>query len=220
MTRAKDVGRLFLAATVLAMGLALTLPGSTMACMIDPPDCPLCPYFPSTANVSHKTTVEFLSQDHALIIIEEYVTTHIVPGGGCVTGLSPVAGIRSINAIVNFNGVTDEPFDEVSFFSHPNAGYEMAALAAEIGLTPGKGDPWQGFVADITGTVDDGLPNFFVLDVTLEAGVSPADLVGALMDHGYYLTASSDDNGSPDGGHTVFRRLGDYEIVVIPPPAQ
>ena len=163
--------------------------------------------------MGHQTRIEFLSRDHARLSIMGFVTTHFETGIECITTLSPVPGIRSIDSLTNYNTLTGEPFLEVSFFEDANATQGVAQIARNEGLEIADGS-WQGFVSTIVGNVDDGVLNHFVLDITLEEGVRPEDLIDSLRKYGSYITSSS-EGGFPVDGHAFVRLLGDNPIIVM-----
>lgn len=163
------------------------------------------------------TIVNFLSARRARISVEGYKTTHLEPATDCVTALSPVEGIERVNAVTNHNSDTGQRFKEVTFSPAERPGRELALLAGEEGLPLGDRGTWFGFKSKITGTVEDNVPNHFVIDVTLKEGVSPEEFVQALQTQGVFATSSSTPDGVPNPGHHFFRRLTSADVLVLFP---
>jgi hypothetical protein len=163
------------------------------------------------------TIVNFLGSRHARITVPGYKTIHLEPATDCVTAMSPVEGIERVNAVTNHNSDTGHRFKEVTFSPAERPGRELALLADEEGLPLGGQGTWFGFKSKITGTVTDGLPNHFVIDVTLKEGVSPEDFIQALKTQGVFATSSSTPDGVPNPGHHYFRRLTAASMLVLFP---
>lgn len=148
------------------------------------------------------------------VVLPTYSTTHLQPATTCVTALSPVSGVASVDAVINFDGRTGLPFEEVSFYRSHGPDGAIAQLAAEQGVIDRPDRPWYAFQSHITGSVRDGVPNYFVVNLTLEPGVTKRRFLKALRQEGLFLTSSSDAEGIPTPHHNTFRRLGANEIVV------
>ena len=159
--------------------------------------------------------VTFPSKDRALIMVPGYVTTHLAVPGECVVGFPGTDEIEKINAVVNFDSTLKIPFDEVTFAVSEASGSALTDFAQNE-LQIGSNGPWQALVSTITGEVPDGIPNHFLIDVAMEPGVTPHELVAALREDGIFITASS-QGGIPDGGHIFLKRFRDYEMSVIYP---
>lgn len=158
--------------------------------------------------------VVFTTPRTVSVILPTYSTTHLQPATQCVTALSPVSGVQSVDAVVNFDGRTGLPFQEVTFFRSHGPGDAIAKLAAETGAIDRQGEAWYAFQSHITGTVRDGVPNYFVVSLTLEPGVTKQKFLRALRKEGLFLTSSSDASGVPTSHHSTFRRVGENEIRV------
>ena len=115
--------------------------------------------------------------------------------------------------MVNYNSLTGQPFSELTFSEDFTAAQGASEIAERAGVETADG-PWQGFTSHIVGNVEDGVLNHFVVDVTLEKGVRPGDLLKALREYGTYITASS-EGGHPNGGHEFVRLLGDNPVFVV-----
>lgn len=161
--------------------------------------------------VPFQTHVEFTSPTTAQITIEDYATTQLEPTNECITAFSPIQGVEDVAAITNYDGRTLSPFDEVTFSTSEIASREAGLAAFEDGFSNTQ-EPWHGFLSNITGTVSDGVLNYFVIDVELAKGVSPFAFLRSLED-GTFITGSS-TGGIPDDGHLHYRQLSDTEIFV------
>lgn len=160
------------------------------------------------------TEVRFPRVGQATIKVPSYTTTHLEPTTSCVTALSPMTGVAQVDRVVNHDGRTGLPFDEVSFFSSPGPANAIARLAEKEGLPLDARGEWFPFQSHITGSVRDGVPNYFVIHLTLEPGVTEEQFLRTLTRGGYFLTSSSDANGVPTSDHFSFRRLGAGDIFV------
>lgn len=165
-----------------------------------------------------RTLISFAGPSRALVLLQGYSTTRLQPLTSCITALSPVSGIKDVGTIVNYNSVTGRPFAEVSFYPSLVPSIEAPNLAAHIGLLPAPDKLWFGFQSKITGTVRDGVPNHFLIEVILEKGVSHEAFVANLKREGIFLTSSSDANGVPSEDHNYFKRISATEVLVVSLP--
>jgi hypothetical protein len=198
-------------ATALVLLAALATAPAARACMTTPPDCP-----PFEFCLPEITTVTQTGERTATLSFPGYVTTHLAPPTRCVLALSPVAGVESVDAITNHDSRTGQPFSAVRFFADGGPADDIGQLATDLGHAGDK-NGWSPFLSEITDEVADGVPNHFVVALTLKEGVTLEDLVKSLQDHGVFLTAPSNGAGVPDGDHAIFRSLRDEDIVVIFP---
>lgn len=164
------------------------------------------------AQIPTQTFVEFNSPTTASVTIQDFTTTALNPLTECVTAIAPIHGIAEVSGVTNYDGRTFSPFDEVTFSASEVASEGTGFAAVEDGFATDP-QPWHGFVSNITGTVEDGVYNYFVVEVELERGMSPARFLKQLRDEGIFLTGSS-TAGLPDDGHLHYRRLADTEIFV------
>jgi hypothetical protein len=171
----------------------------------------------SSSSFKPPTVLQVLSPTHARLILKGYKTTNLQPLNACVTALSPVEGIERVNSVVNYNGLTQRPFDQITFSPLDATGPEIAKLAEQQGVIHAD-TAWSGFLSDITGEVNNNTPNYFIVDLTLDRNVAIDDLVASLKSQGVFVTSSSTHEGLPNPGHQFFRRLGDAGIVVVQGP--
>ncbi len=165
--------------------------------------------------------VSFPGKNRAVIKVPGYLTTHLEVQQQCVVAFPPAEGVEKVNAVVNFNSALGVPFDEVAFDYSDVAGAVVADFMDDY-FGFGGGEPWQALVSVITGNVNDGVPNHFLIDVSLEKGVTPHEFVKVLSDEGMFLTAASHD-GAPhggEGGHVFLKRFADYQMIVKYPPIE
>lgn len=157
--------------------------------------------------------------NRAEIGIYGYATTHIENGFECIVAMPNVPGISSVDSIVNYNTVTGEPLPGVTFTSHsaPASSAEVGFIGGEVGV--GNGDPWVTFVSNITERVEDGIPNHFIIEVTLDGETTPDQLVRNLRQHGAFFTGSS-TQGFPNGDHLFLKRMADFNVMALYPPKQ
>ncbi len=160
--------------------------------------------------------ISFPAKNRAVIKIPGYLTTHLQPNQGCVVAVPPTEGVAKVNAVVNFDSRLGQPFDEVTFDYSADAGALVAEFMADY-IDVGGDEPWEALVSVITGSVNDGVPNHFLVDISIEKGVTPYEFVKSLRDEGMFLTAAAHDgvpHGGDDGGHIFLKRFADFEMIV------
>ena len=160
--------------------------------------------------------ISFPAKNRAVIKVPGYWTTHLQPNQGCVVAVPPTEGVEKVNAVVNFDSRLGQPFEEVTFDYSSEAGALVADFMADY-IDIGTGEPWQALVSTITGSVNDGVPNHFLIDVSIAKGVTPHEFVKSLRDEGMFLTAAAHDgvpHGGDDGGHIFLKRFADFEMIV------
>ncbi len=165
--------------------------------------------------------ISFPAKNRAVIKVPGYATTHLEPEQQCVVAFPPAEGVEKVNAVVNFDSRLGQPFDEVNFDYSDAAGAVVADFMTDYFGFGGE-EPWQALVSVITGSVNDGVPNHFLIDVSLEKGVTPHEFVKVLREDGMFLTAASHD-GVPhggEGGHVFLKSFADYEMVVKYPAVE
>jgi hypothetical protein len=176
----------------------------------------------SKADITDPIEITFPERGRALIKMPGYLTTHLQIGQQCVVGFPPSDGVEKINSVINFNSRLQKPFEEVTFTADEAAGLAVADyMSATFDI--GNGERWSALVSSITGDVVDGVPNHFVIDVSLKEGVSEHDFVTILMKEGIFLTAASQDgvpHGGEDGGHVFLKRFSDYQMIVKYSPVE
>ncbi len=220
--------RKLLTLSILTAALLLLPASSAEACM----ECPCewagicwpwnCLTLDSEGRVQETEPIEvsFPSKSRAVIKVPGYLTTHLEVEQQCVVAFPPAEGVDKVNAVVNFNSALGQPFQEVTFEYSDAAGAVVADFMDDY-FGFGGGEPWQALVSEITGNVNDGVPNHFVIDVSLQKGMTPFEFVKVLREEGMFLTAASHD-GAPhggEGGHVFLKRFGDYEMIVKFPVA-
>jgi hypothetical protein len=117
-----------------------------------------------------------------------------------------------VDSVVNIDGRSGRPFEEVQFYPSAGPGSAVAERAMAEGLTTSD-TPWYTFQSLITGTVEDGVPNHFIVDLTLKEGVDAWTFLEELKASGSFLTSGSEEDGTPNH-HTHFRQIGAGAILV------
>ncbi len=222
--------RKLLTVSILAAVLLLFPASSAEACMECPCEiltfCIRCPFLTSDGELRleklEPIEVSFPSKNRALIKVPGYLTTHLQPNQGCVVAVPPTEGVEKVNAVVNFDSRLGQPFEEVTFDYSSEAGALVAEFMAEY-IDIGTGEPWEALVSEITGSVNDGVPNHFLVDVSIAKGVTPHEFVESLRGEGMFLTAAAHDgvpHGGEDGGHIFLKRFADFEMIVKYPSVE
>lgn len=209
----------------LAVALVLVVPTPSEACMeasCDPcwaAGCSGCTVSGSSVTCTNctggidylvpegpRTEVLFLTDTHVRVKVQGYDTTHFSPRTTCVTAFPPLESVLSVDSVVNYNSLTGRPFEEVEFYAEPGPGQAVALLAEEEGVGSAE-QSWHTYRSNITGTVEDGQPNYFVIELTLREGTDPHDFMRQLEASGSFLTSGSDEQGIPNH-HSFFRQFG------------
>lgn len=162
-----------------------------------------------------QTDVTFLRGNQVRVKVQGYETTQLEPTTECVTAFPPIESVASVDSIVNYDGSTGLPFTEVEFYASDEPGWAVARLAEKEGIGPGN-TRWHSFRSHITGTVEDGVPNYFVIQLTLKEGTDPLDFIEDLKAAGSFLTSGSNEDGAPIH-HSFFRQFGFGRIVASQP---
>jgi hypothetical protein len=208
--------KFFALAVALFAAAFLLQPASANACMRCP-GFPFCIPLPPTLPTASEIYVTFPSPGQAQLAVYGYETTSLQPGGECVTAVAPLQEIDSVTSVVNYNSLTNQPFTEVDFNPSDVPSRTVTRMAADIGLVFPNGVTWPSFLSSITGTVPDGVPNHFVIDVQLSPGVTPLQFLAALKEQGVFITGSS-HSGIPHGGdHLHTKRFADFDIIALLP---
>ncbi len=164
--------------------------------------------------------VTFLSAERVVLKVPGYLTTHLQIAQECVVAMPHIPGMESIRELVNFDSDTDFPLGVVSFTASDLPGPEIAKIAHASGFVAGNQLPWWSFVSTTTGNLEDGLLNHFVLEIQLQPGTDPYDFIEELRKHGALLTASSNSDGVPDGGHTFMKPFSQFAMKVTMMPTE
>lgn len=125
--------------------------------------------------------------------------------------MPPVGGLAAVNSIVNLNSLTNQPFAEVSFSPVSAPAQAVGDLGYNAGVSSTNA-PWTTFVSHITGAVEDGIPNHFEIEVTLDGKISEEEFLQNLRNSGAFITGASDSQGFPIEGHFYLKRLGDFDV--------
>ncbi|MEM8930878.1 MAG: hypothetical protein AAGE94_06875, partial [Acidobacteriota bacterium] len=165
-----------------------TFYGPTIVCDCDEGDDFLVPEGP-------RTQIKILDANRVHLIVQGYETTQLNPFTSCVTAFPPLGTVASVDSVVNYDGRDDQPFEEVSFYRSEVPDSVIARFALEEGVTTND-EPWYSFQSHITGTVEDGVPNYFVVELTLTEGATPQAFVDELKLSGQFLTSGSDEAGT------------------------
>ncbi len=211
----------WIAALVIALACLPFFAPTVEACMGCPCGIgPICiPCFPNIASSGEAIEITFFTTERAILRVPGYLTTHLEPGIECVVGLPSLPGLVSVNQVVNFDTKTDFPLAAVNFSSSTIPGPAVSNMVADLGMDVGNSLPWHTFVSTTEGSLDDGEPNHFVLELLLEPETDPYKFVEGLRSSGALLTASSDSEGIPDGGHLFLRPFGTFPIEIKLPGA-
>lgn len=152
----------------------------------------------------------------AEISVYGYQTTDIRNGFTCVVAMPTLPGVKSVDSVTNLNTLTGEPLEHVTFAPISVPGQEFGRMGYDAGVGETDGS-WVPFVSNITGRVENGIPNHFTIEVTLDGELTAQEFVQTLRRQGGLFTASSDQLGFPDGGHTYLKRFQDFSVMALYP---
>lgn len=216
---------------ILAMGFGFLLfllfasapPASACTCWCDSicgglGDC--CPWCDGNANASQasqgsQVTVTPLRGQQVRIMVSGLQSMEM-EGGSCGAGLLEVPGIKTVDSVRVINAVTGKPI--YTFADNQISGRSFEELAEEVG-GPTRGT-WRGFQADVVTSVPDRVPSKFVIDVTLEKGVSLFKIANALRNRSGLGGGSANPDGSLDRHHVFLRDLKSMEFQIRIPPGK
>lgn len=130
--------------------------------------------------------------------------------------MPPVGGVAAVNSIVNLDSTTNERLEGVTFNPIAAPAQALGDLGYEAGVSATDA-PWITFLSSITATVEDGIPNHFEIEVTLDGNTSAEEFLQNLRSSGALFTGSSDSQGFPNHGHTYLKSLGDFDVLTLLP---
>ena len=163
---------------------------------------------------SPDTLVTFVAPDRVELTFNGYDTVGFHPETSSVVAFPPLDSVASVDSVVNYDSRTRQPFSEVDFLKSEDnlSGVAVANLAEQQSMASESG-AWYAFQSHITGTVEDGVPNYFVVELTLAEGVGPLDFIEELKAAGVFLTSGSTEDGIPNH-HPYFRQVAGGAILV------
>lgn len=184
-------------------------------CFCPTPEAVVTGGFPDQAVVTEPgtTTLTFIDETHVRVRVAGYATTNITDISECVVAVSPISGIESVDRITNLNSETFEQLAGVSFYPSDRPATAVSKLALDTGVPMESTSPWFSFESHITGSIPEGVPNHFDIEVTLQDGVTALDFINAVRSQGFFLTSSAHD-GVPSTGHQDFFPMGDGGLVI------
>jgi len=130
--------------------------------------------------------------------------------------MPPVGGLAAVNSIVNLDSTTNLPLEGVTFNPIAAPAQALGDLGYEAGVSS-TNVPWITFLSNITARVEDGIPNHFEIEVTLDGKTSAEEFLQNLRSSGAFFTGSSDAQGFPNHGHIYLKRLGDFDVLSFLP---
>jgi hypothetical protein len=216
------------AAFVLVGSLVLGSLQVAQACMTPVIDCYLGPdgiwycygggnSVPSGLAVSGDTKVTMLPNHRALIKVGLYATPEMTQTYDCAVALAPVPGIKRINQVSLVDANTGQRLPNYSFVRNGAANSEFSSLLTDLGIKTARAGNWQGFSTEVLNGSKGGIIHSFLLEVTLEDGVTPRQLLKAIRAHGMLSNGSANPDGTLDYGHYFLRDLGAGGLTVIAP---
>jgi hypothetical protein len=217
------------AAFILAGSLVLGSPQAAQACMT-PVEC----YFdvngnyvctgggggfdiPNGLTIPGDTKVTMLPNHRALIKVGTYSTPEMTNTYNCAVTLAPVPGVKRVNRVTLVDAMTGQRLPNYSFVRNGSANSGFSSLLGDLGIKTAREGNWQGFSTEVLNGSKGGIIHSFLLEVTLEDGVTPRQLLKAIRAHGMLSNGSANPDGTLDYGHYFLRDLGAGGLTVIAP---
>ncbi|MCB1033990.1 MAG: hypothetical protein KDD47_09175 [Acidobacteria bacterium] len=203
-------------AMVLALGFALAAPtpASACGCYCDSlcgrlGDC--CPWCPGGGQTELSAVVTPTGPGQAQITVNNAVTTSMVTGVDCITGMEEVRGMASVERIQLINVADGTLLYE--FLPSEASTSSFNDLEATF-PRPSAVESWSGFHGVVPRDIPDGTVAAFVIDVTLNEGVTVQNLARELRRHGSLAGGSGNEDGTLDFHHFFLRDFRNIPVAV------
>ena len=162
-------------------------------------------------------TVTMLGNRRALIKVGNYVTPQMSQTYDCSVAFAPVPGIERVDRVTLVNSRTGRRLPNYSFVPNGAANSQYVKIMDDLGMTAAPAETWQGFSTEVLNGSRGGIVHSFLLEVTLKAGVTPAQLYQAIREHGMLTNGSANPDGSLDFGHYHLRSMATGGLTLIAP---
>ena len=172
---------------------------------------------PSGLAVPGDTKVTMLPNHRALIKVGTYATPEMTRTYDCAVTLAPVPGVKRVNRVTLVDAMTGQRLPNYSFVRNGAANSEFSSLLRDLGIKTSRTGNWQGFSTEVLNGSKGGIIHSFLLEVTLEDGVTPRQLLKAIRSHGMLSNGSANPDGTLDYGHYFLRDLGIGGLTVTAP---
>jgi len=163
---------------------------------------------PSGLAIAGDTKITMLPDHKALIKIGTYATPEMTRTYNCAVALTPVPGIRRVDRVTLVDAKTGRRLPNYAFVRNGAANSEFGKLMSELGMNASRAGNWQGFSTEVLYGSQGGIIHSFLLEVTLEDGVTPRQLLKSIRGSGMLLNGSANPDGTLDYAHYFLRDLG------------
>jgi hypothetical protein len=155
------------------------------------------------------TTVKILPGNRAVVRIGPYVTPKMDNTYQCSVAFAPVPGVARVNRVSLVEDVTGWSLPFYSWAPSAAANRQFSDLTSNLASMSTAPSEWQGFFSVVRGGSPGGIVHSFVLELTLEDGVTAEELTNNLREFGILANGSARPDGRLDFGHYHLRVLGD-----------
>jgi hypothetical protein len=158
-----------------------------------------------------QTTVTMLEHNKAIVRIGPYVTPKMDVAYDCSVAFSPVPGIVSVDNVSLVEDVTGRQLPFYSWSPSAAASTQFSDLTTNLASMSTAPSDWQGFFSEVPGSPG-GIVHSFILEVTLEDGITAKQLTENLREFGVLANGSANPDGQLNYGHYHLRVLGNGPI--------
>jgi hypothetical protein len=155
------------------------------------------------------TTVRVLPDHRAIVRIGPYVTPKMDRTYECAVAFAPVPGVARVDHVSLVEEATGWNLPFYSWTSSSAANGQFSDLTRDLASMPTVPSEWQGFFSVVQGGSPGGILHSFVLELTLEEGVTAEELMHNLQEFGILANGSARPDGQLDFGHYHLRVLRD-----------
>jgi hypothetical protein len=154
------------------------------------------------------TDVKILPGNRAVVKIGPYVTPKMDVTYSCAVAFAPVPGVERVNRVSLVEESTGWRLPFYSWAPNATANEQFSELTSDLAAMSTVPSDWQGFFSVVRGGSPGGIIHSFVLELTLEKGVTAEELMQNLRDFGVLANGSASPDGRLDFGHYHLRVLG------------
>lgn len=155
------------------------------------------------------TSVRVLPGNRAVVKIGPYVTPKMDVTYACSVAFAPVPGVARVDRVSLVEEATGWKLPFYSWAPSSAANQQFSDLTSNLASMSTVPSGWQGFFSVVRGGSPGGIIHSFVLELTLEEGVTAEELMANLREFGILANGSARMDGQLDFGHYHLRVLRD-----------